>query len=103
MVDKKHKSRIDKAKRETMADEILKKQKKQNFPAPNSYSKISHDLVERKYQSSLGYHYRKGDRDRISFTDDGVYKALNEPGYHKNINMEQTRKRAPSARYNPIG
>jgi len=25
MVDKKHKSRIDKAKRETMADEILKK------------------------------------------------------------------------------
>jgi len=95
LVNKK-KQLIYQNERKTIAADIERQSKRDNYPAANKYD-AKYETVHRKNSSCLNF---KG--ERVSFVNDAEHKATTGPDYHKNINFEMTRKRAPSAKYHPI-
>ena len=64
LVDKTHKSNLEKAPRKTRADEIAAREKKFKNPGPNVFNP-NHDQVHRRLASCLNF---KG--ERVSFIAD---------------------------------
>ena len=98
MVTKK-KQEIYKADRKTIADDIISKCKREDYPAPSKYNK-KYDLVHKRTGASHTEFSKPG--DRVSFINDAEHKALTGPSYHsKNYDLVERRVSAP--RYHAVG